>query len=272
MEPLLRLHHQEIIAASFKEIPVADNTQNMDLEKLAEKRTQKELQKIICNLLASYLSPAFGAFPKREIDLMFLNALQEMGAIAINPSLYELISELKITRSKARTLYYDRELRRLDKEDLDKKAVEVLKNPVLQRQGELFVLEIENPLVSDHIRYMFQKIGYATDGSFSPSLVKVSLDAFVKLLDAHLSEESKNNIKKALVKAGAPDKSFKGIVKGALGTLGKKIASEAGEAFAENISDYIGPLWDASSQKVYDSFAELFKGISKDKRGSEEKV
>jgi hypothetical protein len=244
----------------------------MDLVKLTEKRSQKELQKILCDLLSSYLSPAFGALPKREIDLMFIDALEAMGAIGANPSLYDLISELKVTRSKARSLYYDRELRRLNKDDLDKKAVEVLKNPVLQRQGELFVLEIENPLVSDHLRYMFQNIGYATDGSFSPSLVKVTLDAFVKLLDTHLSKESKNNVKKALVKAGAPDKSFKGIVKGALGTLGKKIASEAGESFAENISDYIGPLWDASSQKVYDSFAELYKGISKDKRVSEDKV
>lgn len=238
----------------------------MNLEDLAERKKKAEIQKILCDLLRSYLSPAFGALPKREIDLMFLDSLEALGAINGDPSLYELVSKLKVTRSKARTLYYDRELRRIDENNLDHKAIEALKRPVLQKQGELFVFEIENPLVSDHLRYMFQEIGYATDGSFSPSLVKVSADAFVKLLESRLSEKSKNIVKSALVRAGAPDKSFKGVVKAALGTLGKKVASDAGQAVAEHISDFVAPLWDATSQKIYDTFFELFTG---DQKGSQ---
>lgn len=230
----------------------------MNIEDLAQKKSKQELQEILCKLLSSYMNPAFGALPKREIDLFFLNSLESLGAIKENPSLYELVSKLRITRNKARTLYYDRELRRLDNDKLDTKAIEALKHPILQKQGELFVLEIENPLVSDHLRHMFQNIGYATDSSFSPSLVKISIDAFVRLLDDRLSDDSKKVVRKALVRAGAPEKSFKGIVKGALGILGKKVASDAGEAVAENISDYISPLWEASSQKVYDSFIALF--------------
>lgn len=235
----------------------------MNLDELAGRKHQEELQTILCRLLRAYLSPAFGALPKREIDLMFLDSLEALGAIDADPSLYELISKLKVTRSKARTLYYDRELRRSDKNALDRKAIDALKRPVLQKQGDLFVFEIENPLVSDHLRHMFQEIGYATDGSFSPSLVKVSADAFVKLLESRLSEKSQKTIKEALVRAGAPDKSFKGVVKAALGTLGKKVASDAGQAVAEHISDFVGPLWDATSQKIYDAFGELFTGDQK---------
>jgi len=240
----------------------------MNLDDLAERKRKAELKDILCALLRSYLSPAFGALPKREIDLMFLDSLEALGAINENPSLYEFVSKLKVTRSKARTLYYDRELRRIDDDDLNIKAIEALKRPVLQKQGDLFVLEIENPLVSDHLRHMFQEIGYATDGSFSPSLVKVSSDAFVKLLESRLSNESQKNIKEALVRAGAPDKSFKGVVKVALGTLGKKVASDAGEAVAEHISEFVGPLWDAASQKVYDSFVKLFTENQKGEQGS----
>jgi hypothetical protein len=226
---------------------------------LVKTKKKEELERILSDLLEAYLNPAFGALPKREVDLMFLDALENLGGISKDPSTYELVSELRVTRNKARTLYYDRELRRLDKNTLDRKAIEALKNPILQKQGDLFVLEIENPLVSDHLRNMVQKVGYATDGSFSPSLVKLSINAFVKLLDEHLGDKEKNNVRKALVRAGAPDGSFKGIVKGVLSSLGKKVASDAGEEIAENITEYIGPLWDASSQHVYNTFAELFK-------------
>ena len=229
----------------------------MELAKITDKKTKEELRRILHDLLSAYLNPAFGALPKREIDQMFLASFEALGAISENPSLYELVSELRVTRSKARTLYYDRALRRLDKDALEKKAIEALKHPILQRQGELFVLEIENPLVSDHLRDMFHKVGYATDGSFSPSLVKISLDAFVKLLDDRLSKEAKGIVRQALVKAGAPDKSFRGILKEVLRNLGRKVASDAGEAIAENITDYIGPLWDASSKEIYDAFVGL---------------
>lgn len=227
-----------------------------DLIKTKEK---EEIETILSALLQAYLNPAFGALPKREIDLMFIDALENLGAISKDPSTYELVSELRVTRSKARALYYDRELRRLDKDTLQKKVIEVLKNPILEKEGDLFVLEIENPLVSDHLRHLVQKAGYATDVSFSPSLVKLSINAFVALLDQHLEDKEKDNIRKALIKAGMPDNSFKGMVKGMLISLGKKIASDAGEEIAKNISEYIGPLWDASFQHGYNPFTELFK-------------
>lgn len=240
----------------------------MNIDDLVKRKNESELRGILCILLKSYLNPAFGALPKREIDLMFLDSFEAIGVISENPSLYEFVSKLKVTRSKARTLYYDRELRRIDNDSLELKAVEALKHPVLQKQGDLFVFEIENPLVSDHLRHMFQQIGHATDGSFSPSLVKVSADAFVRLLESHLSKDSQAAIKKALVKAGAPDKSFRGVVKGALVTLGKKVASEAGEAVVDHVSDFVAPLWDAASQKVYDSFVGLLIENNEGEQGS----
>lgn len=231
----------------------------MTMEGKLKKKSKDELIEILSVLLESYLNPAFGALPKREIDLAFLDALEKVGNISPNPTIYELVSELRVTRSKARNLYYDRELRKLDKAELKNKAIDILKNPILQKQGEIIVLEVENPLISDHIRHMVQEVGFATDGSFSPTLIKLSNDAFVKLLEKNLSGKDQKNIKKALVKAGIPEASFRGMVKGVLINLGKRVAGDAGEEIANNISEYIGPLWEASSQHIYDTFAELFK-------------
>lgn len=213
-----------------------------------------DVRRILHNLLSAYMSPAFGSLPKREIDLIFLAALEDLGVIAEDPSIYDLVSKLRVTRSKARGLYYDRALRCLGQEDLDVKAMETLKHPILQKQGELFVFEIENPLVSDHIRHLFQEIGHATDGSFSPSLIKVSLDAYISLMEKRLSEEAKKQVTRALVKAGAPDQSFRGVVKAALIALGKAAANDAGAAIASKIPDYLGKLWAASATQISTAF------------------
>ena len=77
------------------------------------------------------------------------------------------------------------------------------------------------------------------------------------LIENNLSDEEKNEIKKALVKAGAPDKSFKGVLKASLKQLGKKVAQDAGEAIAEKAGDFISPIIDASVDKV----SKLFKNI-----------
>lgn len=234
----------------------------MDLESIIGGKQKQEIQSVLCKLLRSYLKPAFGALPKREVDLIFLDSLVQLDAIDRDPAIYDLVSKLKINRSKARSLYYDYELRRTDNKQIECKAIEALKRPILQKQGELFVFEIDNPLISEHIRHMFREIGHATDGSFLPSLVRVSGDAFIQLLSHRLSAEAKDAVRDALVKAGAPDTSLKGVLRAALGTLGKRIASDAGEALSEDVSRFVEPLWDATHDKIYTVFGKLFAEAS----------
>jgi hypothetical protein len=56
----------------------------------------------LAQMLAAYLLPAFGALPKSEIDLLFLSSLQRLGYISETPEIYELVSKLRVTRTKAR--------------------------------------------------------------------------------------------------------------------------------------------------------------------------
>lgn len=231
---------------------------NMKLEPQLNTKSKSELVSILSNLLDGYLQPAFGALPKREVDLSFLEALETLGVIPKNPTIYDLVTTLRVTRSKARTLYYDRELRRLDENNLQDLALETLRQPILHKNGDLFALEIDNPLVADHVRNMVRQVGYATDSSFSASLIKIPIDAYIALMDQHLSAGDKKKIKEALKKAGAPDGSFKGILKGCLKKFAEKAAGESGKIGIENASKYLAPFWEAAGDKITDMFSEFY--------------
>lgn len=222
----------------------------------------KLARQVLVQLLTQYLTPAFGVLPKPEIDLAMLEALQQLGVVSADPSIYELVAQLRITRAKARNLIYARELRRSSSADLDAKLKALLRSPLLLKNGELFALEIENPLLADHLKARLQSLGHASDGSFSPTLVTLKIDAMVALIASCLSKDEQEAMRKALVKAGAPDTSFRGLLTGALKSLGGKLASKAGEAAVEQASDYLGPVLDAAIKPVVDKLSALIKAAA----------
>lgn len=235
----------------------------MDIPAITTQAGYQRSKEALDSFLIQYLDPAFGALPKQEVELLILKLLVDLGAVGVRPSIYDLVSKLKVTRAKARRLIYDRELRSRTLEELEDDIRAVLRRPIIQKRGDLFALEIENPLLSDHLRAKIQALGHVTDGSFSPSLVTLTLDAMVALLDSQLSDTEKTLTQKALVAAGAPDKTLKGVLKSALKKLGEKIADETGSAVAEEVSDYIGPLLDSSKSAITSVFKSVFAAESK---------
>ena len=213
-------------------------------------------------ILSEYAKPAFGCLPKREIDLLMLEALVRIGYLDSEPSLYQLIQLPKVSRSKARSLVYERDLRRLGKTQLDELLRGSLIRPHVLKQGNLFCLEIENPLVLDHLKDKLQRLGFATDGSFSPSLVRLSKDAFNALVVDCVPSGNQMAVKAALVAAGAPDGTFGGVIKCVLVKLGGKFADSAGEEMAGNISEYLGPILSGATSEMTSRVSELFRDIA----------
>jgi len=230
----------------------------MEIQQQIQGSSEASTKEVLDLILAAYLSPAFGVLTKREIDILIFDALEKIGYIDANPTIYSLIQKLRVTKSKARQLLYERELRRMNDKDLDARVKELLKRPTIQKQGELFALEIENPLLSDHLRARVQTLGYASDGSFSPSLVKLSDEAIVALIDALLDEKQKKEVTRAFEKLGLPDKSFKGVLKGVLKVLAKKAADEAGSKLVENV---LGPVIDGAFDGIKKAIEE--NGVEK---------
>lgn len=230
----------------------------MNIQKNIAKSSEKQVKDVLDLILTTYLSPAFGSLTKRETDILMFTVLEKIGYIEKNPTLYSLVQNLRVTRSKARNLLYDRELRRLEAKDLDELVKENLKRPLIQKQGDLFVLEIENPLVIDHLKSKLQSLGHTSDGSFSSSLVKLSDGAIIALLDSLLDDKRKDAVKKEFIKAGLPDKSFKGILKDVLKALGKKAADETGSKVVEGV---LGPVIDGTFDGVAKAITKF--GIDK---------
>ncbi|HBC05373.1 MAG TPA: hypothetical protein DC015_14535 [Aequorivita sp.] len=231
----------------------------MDINRIVNDASEVEAKEALSYFLQQYMTPAFGALPKNEVELIVLNVLEKLKAIDEEPELYEFVSKLKVTRSKARGLIYDRELRRSSEEELNDKVKSLLKRPLIQKNGDLYVLEVENPLVSDHLRSKVQKLGYVSDGSFSPSIIKLGLDAITALIESYLSAQEKDDLKAALVAAGAPDTSFAGILKATFKKVASKVASDSGEALMDKASEFISPIIDAGIELVTEKAGELFE-------------
>ena len=232
----------------------------MDINTNIKNKSKKEIEEIMNHILSSYLNPAFGSLPKREIDLIFLDTLQSIGALSQEPSLYELVTKLRITRTKARSLLYDQELRQVNDDELHTKAIQVLTKPLLFKDGEAIKLEVENPLISDHIRYMFQNIGAATDGSFSSSLIKISANAYIKLIEVQLNEDNKNALIKNIKQSGIDNYgSFHAVVKSALSLIGKSVAGNVGEEITQESYEAIACLWHPKDQKCANSLKKVLK-------------
>lgn len=230
----------------------------MDSKTIVKNATEKQRIAAIQNFLFHYLTPAFGTLPKAEVDLLVLNLLEDLGVFSNEPNIYELVTKLKITRSKARNLIYQRELRSTTFDQLEKRVLAILQRPLIQKSGELFVLEIENPLVADHLRDKVKNLGYVSDGSFSPNIVRLSIDAITALLESNFTEQQKIEIQKLLIVAGAPDTSFKGVLKATLKKVASKVADNTGEEMIEQASAYMKPLVEGAVGEIKSLAKELF--------------
>ncbi len=230
----------------------------MNIEAITAELEAGRMKGALDEFLLSFLDPAFGALPKAEVELLVLRLLAQIGAVSERPTVYELVGKLRVTRSKARQLIYAQELRTRTVEELDADVRELLCRPILQKRGELFKLEVENPLVSDHLRAKLQELGHVTDGSFSPSLVTITLEGMVALIEAQLTKAERETTLAALIRAGAPDKSLRGVLRSALKRLGEKVADEAGGALVGEVADYIGPLLESRGPAIPAAFRSLF--------------
>jgi hypothetical protein len=198
-------------------------------------------QKFANSFVKSYLSPAFGARSKSEIDLLVFTCLIEAKAIDPEASIYELARALNVTPARARSLVLNWQLRSTAAQtDLGGSIVEALKKTRFSKDGTLLTFGIENPLLKEDIAARLKRKGVFPDASFSKELVRMPVEAFVEFLDEILDEKTKKEVRKTLVKdKQLPDKSFKALATGILMKLGQKVAGEAGGQIAEAFGDEV---------------------------------
>ncbi|MBO4875301.1 MAG: hypothetical protein J5542_08355 [Bacteroidales bacterium] len=132
-------------------------------------------------IIERYTEPTFGSLTKKETDIMIFRALQDLGLIGNYPDVYDVMSKLKVTRAKARTLIAESSLRRSSDEDLKQELTKLLESESILVADNKICLEIENPMLMDFLRAKLKENKYITDGSFSPEIVKLSVPAYLAI-------------------------------------------------------------------------------------------
>lgn len=208
--------------------------------------------------ITAYMSPAFGARSKTEIDLLVFSCLIEADAIDPQAPEYDIARSLNIAPARVRNLILNWQLRSTRaQEDLRGAIVEALKKTRFSNDGKLLTFGVESPLLKEEISARLKRKGVFPDASFSKELVKLPADAFVEFLDEIVDEETKKQVRTTLVKdKQIPDTSFKALATGVLVTLGKKAAGEAGGAIA-------GELAKPAAEKAVKFLTALLMGDAK---------
>lgn len=159
---------------------------------VADPEKQKSL---LVDFLNDYSTPSFGSMSKRDTDVALFSMMQELGVIKKNPQIYEVVSLLHVTSSKARNLIYEASLRRNNEETLNRSLLEHLQKPrFLATSDKMIALEIDDPLLIDHLKFKLRNLNYITDGSFNPGLVKMSYDAYASLFGDTLPQNIKDRL------------------------------------------------------------------------------
>jgi hypothetical protein len=220
-----------------------------NIEKFIENLNEDKLKSLLKSLLNYYFTPSFGAIKQRDFDIFLFHLLKQYNFFeSEEASLFEVISKLQVTRSKAKSLIYESNLR-FNKDKLDERVKNEIKQArFLKLDGSMIGLDVEDPLLLDYVRDKLKKIGYATDGSYSNQILKISADAYISLLDIYVKKDIKDALINKLIQENLlQDKSFKGVIKLLLKGLANKALGKASDVIIEN---YISPLLDKSSEGI----------------------
>ena len=104
----------------------------------------KEVKRVFKELITAYMNPAYGSMSKRDFDILLFMKLQDLKIIEKDPDLYDIVSNLKVTRAKARNLLYEAKMRNSSEEMLDKELRELLSTPIFFKENDKIAIELPN--------------------------------------------------------------------------------------------------------------------------------
>jgi len=219
------------------------------------------VREVLREFLQQFVNPAFGAIPKREIELAVFQMLRTLDAVDKNASLYDLMTDLRITRSKASQLLFDIEVRKLgdDQSQLDLLIENALINTRFAKDGDFFVLEIENPLLNAHLKEKVRRLNHISDTSFNSAIVKMPLVAVTDVMLSLINVDQQERVRLALIAAGAPDDTIKGVLLSATKKLGSKVLGNVADGLIDDASDYLSPIFRGALEGFTENWRDIFQ-------------
>lgn len=211
---------------------------------------------ILEKFLNDYKTPSFGSLSKKEIDLRIFELYIDAGVIRKDPSIFDLVNELKISRSKARSLIYDYNLRKKSEEMLKEDLKSLLKEGVVEKDDRIKI-EVDDPYLSDYIRNVLKSNKMIADGSFMKEILVLSTKAYCTLLENSLTEDETKAAKRSLF----GDSIAKGALNGLVYTFLEK---RVGENTAKNILELGKMIVEQKGRgvkKMFERYIENIDGV-----------
>lgn len=187
--------------------------------------------------------PSFGGLAKADLEVVLVETFIHAGRLNPLPSEPELMRELGVTRAKARAIRYRLELRaNPSDEELDLALLELLLDPIVERDGDRLAIDVDRPRLLEHLRERAKRERRITDGSFSASLVRLSADSWVVLVEALLAQHHPGSAdvaasvaRQARTLMGKVPPTVAGILQGALAAQVKRVAGKGAAAATDSI-------------------------------------
>lgn len=235
----------------------------MDIAGALQKLEKQELEALLLRLLSDYTAPAFGVLPKREVDLLVFRTLRDAGLIGVEAALYQVMADLRVSRSKARNLMFDLEIRQAQAGQLDDQVRSVIMNDSYFRDANWFVLEVENPVVQAHLREICRRARVVTDASFNPSLVRLPVSGLASVLEEFMTADQQAEVKRGLYRAGKlDDPSFRGLMKRALSDLAGRFAGKVGGEVMDGaigaVGEFLQPILSGDQEAITDIWSGIY--------------
>ncbi len=235
----------------------------MDIAGALKKLEKPELEALLGRLLSDYTAPAFGVLPKREVDLLVFRTLRDARLICSEAALYQVMADLRVSRSKARNLLFDLEIRHAQAGQLDDQVRSVIMNDSYFRDANWFVLEVENPVVQAHLREICRRARVVTDASFNPSLVRLPVSGLASVLEEFMTADQQAEVKRGLYRAGKlDDPSFRGLMKRALSDLAGRFAGKVGGEVMDGaigaVGEFLQPILSGDQEEITDIWSGIY--------------
>lgn len=223
----------------------------VDVSAAVDALTPEQARDALKRLLSAAVTPAFGALSKREIDIALFGALCDVGAVAPDASLHEISTSLRITRSRASNLVFDRDMRRAqDQAGLDALVRTALSSAKFAKDGNYVALEVENPIVREHLKHHLRRLGHLSDASFNSAIVRMTLEGAADVATALLPDDLADDVDAALQDAGFEGRSLSDRIRSGLGKAGAKIGDKAADAGIGAAGAYLAPIAVGAAQAL----------------------
>jgi len=196
----------------------------------------EKIKESFLELLNLYFTPAFGSISKRDFEIAFFIELRKLGII--DDDIYNIISTLRITKSKAQTLLYEAELRTSSEDDLNKELKKLLLEDVKEfykknekDKKQKIAIEITNPYLKDFVKNKLKNKKFLTDTSFNQDLIILELAAYISLLMDYEFDTKDKLLNKLQQQEGVKD-----VTK----TITKEILTKiTGETLSDLITNFV---------------------------------